>query len=73
MTPATRDAQLCPDKETCTQNCVVDGADAEYGATYGVTTSGSDLKLLVFAPSLLQDDYAYKFFQLSNKEYLHRR
>jgi cellulose 1,4-beta-cellobiosidase len=39
------DAQLCPDKETCTQNCVVEGADAEYEATYGVHTSGSELQL----------------------------
>ena len=36
------DAQLCPDKETCTRNCVVEGADAEYEATDGVHASGSE-------------------------------
>lgn len=34
------DASLCPGKETCTQNCVVEGADKEYEATYGVHSSG---------------------------------
>ena len=39
------DASLCPDKETCTQNCVVEGADQEYEATYGVHTEGTTLQL----------------------------
>merc|ERR1712070_717603 len=74
------DAQLCPDKETCTQNCVVEGADAEYEATYGVHTSGSELQLDFVTEGeystnigsrtfLMDDDYAYKLFQLKNKEF----
>ena len=34
------DATLCPDSKTCTQNCVFEGADAEYAAAYGVHTAG---------------------------------
>ncbi|KAK7992482.1 glycoside hydrolase family 7 protein [Apiospora saccharicola] len=37
------DASLCPDGETCTKNCCVDGAD--YAGTYGATTSGNALSL----------------------------
>merc|ERR1711990_272497 len=29
------DASLCPDAKTCTQNCVIEGADSEYTSTYG--------------------------------------
>lgn len=39
----TWDTTLCPDDVTCAENCAVDGAD--YSATYGVTTSGSELKI----------------------------
>jgi cellulose 1,4-beta-cellobiosidase len=74
------DASLCPDKETCSQNCVVEGADAEYEATYGVHTSGSELQLDFITEGeystnigsrtfLMDDDYAYKLFQLKNKEF----
>merc|ERR1712070_918919 len=74
------DAQLCPDKETCTQNCVVEGADKEYEATYGVQTWGSKLTLGFVTEGeysvnvgsrtfLMDDDYAYKLFQLKNKEF----
>ena len=34
------DATLCHDSKTCTQNCVFEGADAEYAAAYGVHTAG---------------------------------
>jgi len=37
------DDSLCPDAETCSTNCCLDGAD--YSATYGVTTSGNALSL----------------------------
>lgn len=74
------DAQLCPDKDTCTQNCVVEGADAEYTETYGVTAEGNKLTLGFVTEGeystnigsrtfLMADDYAYKLFQLKNKEF----
>ncbi|THH31970.1 hypothetical protein EUX98_g2230 [Antrodiella citrinella] len=39
----TWDATLCPDGTTCAANCALDGAD--YTGTYGVTATGSSLKL----------------------------
>ena len=39
----TWDATLCPDATTCAKNCALDGAD--YTGTYGITASGSSLKL----------------------------
>lgn len=39
----TWDATICPDAATCTTNCAVDGAD--YSGTYGITSSGSSLKV----------------------------
>jgi cellulose 1,4-beta-cellobiosidase len=39
----TWDSTLCPDDATCAQNCALDGAD--YQGTYGITASGSSLKL----------------------------
>ncbi|KAI1814061.1 glycoside hydrolase family 7 protein [Poronia punctata] len=37
------DATLCPDADTCTSSCAIDGA--EYEATYGASTSGDALTL----------------------------
>ncbi|THV01978.1 cellobiohydrolaseI [Dendrothele bispora CBS 962.96] len=37
------DATLCPDDQTCAENCALDGAD--YSGTYGITTSGNALTL----------------------------
>ncbi|KAI1304037.1 glycoside hydrolase [Xylaria venustula] len=34
---------ICPDADTCSKNCAVDGAD--YASTYGATTSGNALSL----------------------------
>ena len=39
------DTTLCPDKETCTRNCVVEGANKERKATYSVHAFGSVLQL----------------------------
>merc|ERR1711939_821300 len=30
------DKDLCPDAESCTKNCALEGADKEYEETYGV-------------------------------------
>ncbi|OCH90239.1 exo-cellobiohydrolase [Obba rivulosa] len=37
------DTTICPDATTCAENCALDGAD--YSGTYGVTTTGDQLKL----------------------------
>lgn len=39
----TWDPKLCPDDKTCTQNCVIEGAD--YKGTYGVSAEGDALKM----------------------------
>jgi cellulose 1,4-beta-cellobiosidase len=71
------DDTLCPDGETCTTNCAIDGAD--YAGTYGITTSGDalTLKFVTFAEQknvgsrvyLLADNTHYELFQLLNKEF----
>merc|ERR1719393_1203633 len=76
----TWDASLCPDAKTCTQNCVIEGADSEYTSTYGVHGSGNKLQLDFVTQGpysknigsrtyLMKDDYAYDLFQLKNKEF----
>jgi cellulose 1,4-beta-cellobiosidase len=37
------DSTLCPDADTCSKNCAVDGA--AYQSTYGASTSGNALTL----------------------------
>jgi len=74
------DSSLCPDAKTCTENCVIEGADQEYTNTYGVHASGSKLQLDFVTQGpysknigsrtyLMKDDYAYNLFQLKNKEF----
>merc|ERR1719222_181868 len=74
------DPTLCPDKDTCTQNCVVEGADQDYTDTYGVNSDGSSLTLGFVTEGpystnigsrtfLMADDNAYQLFQLKNKEF----
>ena len=72
------DTTLCPDDDTCTKNCAVDGAD--YTATYGATASGSSLKLDFVtnggsSPNigsrfyLMSDDSTYEMFNMLNQEF----
>lgn len=73
----TWDATLCPDDATCATNCALDGAD--YTGTYGVTASGSSLKLNFVTQSsnknvgsrtyLMQDDKNYQMFTLLGNEF----
>jgi cellulose 1,4-beta-cellobiosidase len=74
----TWDTTLCPDPDTCSKNCALDGAD--YPGTYGVTSTGTalNLKFVTVGPYstnigsrlyLMQDDSTYKLFQLKNKEF----
>ena len=71
--------QFCPDGKTCAENCALDGA--EYESTYGVTTSGSELRLnfVTRTPQgannigsrlyLMESDSTYKMFKLKNMEF----
>ena len=72
------DTNLCPDGATCAENCAVDGAD--YEGTYGVSATGSALKLnfVTHGPYstnigsrlyLLESETEYKLFKLKNKEF----
>ncbi|KAH8697947.1 Exoglucanase 1 [Talaromyces proteolyticus] len=73
----TWDATLCPNDTTCAANCALDGAN--YEGTYGVTSSGSSLKLDFVTQSsnknigsrlyLMEDDDTYQSFQLLGKEF----
>ncbi|KAJ5297303.1 hypothetical protein PENANT_c005G02315 [Penicillium antarcticum] len=73
----TWDTSICPDDVTCATNCAVEGAD--YSGTYGVTTSGSSLRLNFVTQAsqknigsrlyLMEDDSSYEMFQLLNQEF----
>lgn len=70
----TWDATLCPNDVTCAANCALDGAD--YTGTYGVTSSGSSLKLDFVTQSnvgsrlyLLENDSTYQSFDLLGQEF----
>lgn len=70
----TWDASICPDPDTCAQNCAVDGAD--YSGTYGITTSGNALTLKFVTGTnvgsrvyLMQDASNYQMFKLMNQEF----
>nr|BAF57344.1 putative glycosyl hydrolase family7 [uncultured symbiotic protist of Hodotermopsis sjoestedti] len=71
-------SDLCPDPTTCSNNCVLEGAD--YSGTYGISTSGSSAKLGFVTKGsystnigsrvyLLGDESHYKIFDLKNKEF----
>jgi hypothetical protein len=70
---------LCPDEATCTSNCVIEGADEEYSATYGIRASDAALELTFVTAGeysrnvgsrtyLMEDENTYKMFKLKNKE-----
>lgn len=72
------DATLCPDAETCAENCCLDGAD--YSGTYGVTSSGNalSLKFVTDGPYstnigsrlyLMASDTEYQTFNLLGNEF----
>jgi len=72
------DQTLCPDPDTCSTNCAIDGAD--YPGTYGVTSTGTalNLRFVTHGPFstnigsrlyLLQDDTTYRMFKLKNREF----
>ncbi|PSR72764.1 hypothetical protein PHLCEN_2v11363 [Hermanssonia centrifuga] len=70
----TWDATICPDPVTCAENCALDGAD--YGTTYGITSSGDSLTLAFVTGSnvgsrvyLMSDESTYQMFNLKNQEF----
>ncbi|KAG8741833.1 hypothetical protein FRC10_002392, partial [Ceratobasidium sp. 414] len=75
----TWDATLCPDPVTCAKNCAVEGAD--YGNTYGISTSGNALTLKFVTSNtsgknvgsrvymMASDDTKYEMFKLKNQEF----
>jgi cellulase len=68
---------ICPDKETCQQNCVMEGVQ-DY-SQYGVTTDGGSLRLDMLSDSgatlsprvylLSEDKKSYEMMQLTGKEF----
>ncbi|KAL4945295.1 hypothetical protein BDV06DRAFT_209543 [Aspergillus oleicola] len=81
-TNGTLDSTLCPDKETCASNCVIDGFGIDEYTRHGVTTNGSSLTLTqyrndngslvsvsprVYLLSETQDEYA--MVALLNQEF----
>lgn len=69
---------LCPNTDTCTSKCYIEGAD--YSGTYGITTSGSKLTLKFVTKGsystnigsrvyLLKDENTYETFKLKNNEF----
>merc|ERR1712118_462690 len=74
------DKSLCPDAATCSKNCVIEGAGAEYENTYGVKASGDSLTLGFVTQGpysrnvgsrnyLMDTEDTYKLFKLKNKEF----
>jgi len=72
------DQTLCPDPQTCSKNCALDGAD--YQGTYGIQSSGTalSLKFVTVGPYstnigsrtyLMDTDTTYKMFHLKNREF----
>lgn len=77
-TGQTWDTTICSDAQTCTQNCGLDGAD--YGGTYGISTTGSSVNLGFVTQGssqpnigsrvyLMQDPNNYQIFNLLNGEF----
>ncbi|KAF4982175.1 hypothetical protein FZEAL_2152 [Fusarium zealandicum] len=71
------DASICPNGKTCAEKCCVDGAN--YASTYGVTTSGDQLRLNFVTKSsttnvgsrlyLMEDNETYQMFTLLGNEF----
>ena len=71
------DTTICPDDVTCATACAVDGAN--YEETYGVTTSGDELRVnfVTTASSknigsrlyMMEDESTYQMFDLLGQEF----
>merc|ERR1719331_3571407 len=76
----TWDSSICPDEETCSQACVVEGADQEYTSTYGVNAQGNKLSLSFVTQGpysknvgsrtySMESEDKYMMFKLKNREF----
>lgn len=73
----TWNAALCPNNVNCASNCALDGGS--YASTYGITTSGSALRLNFVTQAsqknigsrvyLMADDDKYQTFNMLNQEF----
>jgi len=71
--------EICPDVDTCTENCALEGVDnADWTNTYGISTQGDTLHLQFVADSgnvgsrtylLAPDEENYYMFYLKNREF----
>ncbi|KAJ5227633.1 uncharacterized protein N7469_007639 [Penicillium citrinum] len=71
------DTSICTDDATCAAKCALDGAS--YSSTYGVTTSGNELRLNFVTTAsqknigsrlyLMENDSKYQMFNLLNQEF----
>lgn len=71
------DTSICTSNEVCAEQCALDGA--QYSSTYGITTSGSSLRLNFVTQSqqknigsrlyLMDDEDTYTMFHLLNREF----
>jgi cellulose 1,4-beta-cellobiosidase len=74
------DTHLCPDSKTCSEKCVVEGADSEYESTYGVVGKDDSLELNFVTQGpysknigsrtyLMDAEDKYMLFKLKNREF----
>eukprot|EP00095_Tigriopus_kingsejongensis_P010592 maker-scaffold818_size92908-snap-gene-0.18 protein:Tk10592 transcript:maker-scaffold818_size92908-snap-gene-0.18-mRNA-1 annotation:"cellobiohydrolase chbi" len=75
------DDQFCPDVDSCTSQCALDGVDKNtWGSTYGIKVSGNELSLKFVSEGeysrnvgsrvyLLESPDKYKMFSLLNQEF----
>jgi len=71
------DKTLCPDPETCTKNCAIDGVpESDWTGTYGIHVDGSSAKLNFVTKGnvgsriyYLEDSKTYKLWKLVNQEF----
>ncbi|GAB1196453.1 hypothetical protein APSETT444_005724 [Aspergillus pseudonomiae] len=68
------DTSYCSTNDACAQKCALDGAD--YSNTYGITTSGSEVRLNFVTNSnvgsrvyMMADDTNYEVYKLLNQEF----
>mmetsp|Transcript_34391 Transcript_34391/g.90059 ORF Transcript_34391/g.90059 Transcript_34391/m.90059 type:complete len:631 (-) Transcript_34391:54-1946(-) len=77
FTDGAWDAALCPDPESCAQNCALEGVTLDdYEGTYGVTAVPGGVELgFVRGPNVgsrlyvLEEPDRYKLFKLLNREF----
>lgn len=63
------DDTLCPDVDTCTENCALDGVDSvDWGGTYGVKSDGKELSLKFITQGPYSTNVGSRLFLLDGSE-----